>query len=105
VAEGKAAVMSPILNSTTTAGNSSPTPEISVETPGAPMLPEIEPMSPMEASITTLRPSAPLVEEEDEIQQAPRVEVVSDHSDHLDQKHIGDVSLVDSMAHHHQATQ
>jgi hypothetical protein len=105
VAEGKAAVTSPILNSTTTAGNSSPPPEISVETPGAPMLPEIEPMSPMEASITTLRPSAPLVEEEDEIQQAPRVEVVSDHSDHLDQKHIGDVSLVDSMAHHHQATQ
>ena len=109
VAEGKAAATKPSQVQVTAVdghnGESFKVPtKISMESAGAPRLPDIEPMSPLEASVTTLKPSAPSVEDEDEIEPAPRVEIVSDHSDHLDQKHIGDVSMVDSIP-HHQATQ
>ncbi|KAF2687381.1 hypothetical protein K458DRAFT_296342 [Lentithecium fluviatile CBS 122367] len=109
VAKDKAAVTKSSQSGTTTVnghnGDSSKvTPEISIESPGAPKLPEIEPGSPLEASVTTLRPSGPSVEEEDGIEPAPRIKVVMDNSNHLDQKHIGDVSMVDAIG-HHQATQ
>jgi hypothetical protein len=109
VAESQAAATSSSQDEATTVngqdgeGSKAP-PEISIVSPGAPRLPDIVPTSPLEASVTTLKPSAPSVEDEDEIEPAPRVEVVSDHSDHLDQKHIGDVSMVDSIT-QHQATQ
>lgn len=112
VAEGESA--SPELNQHDTPAvdhanvdqlKSSP-PEIAIDPPEAPRLPELVPTSPLEASVTTLIPSQHTAanEEDDEISAAPPVETVSNHSDHFTQKHIGDVSMVDSIG-QHQATQ
>ncbi|KAF2872190.1 hypothetical protein BDV95DRAFT_628588 [Massariosphaeria phaeospora] len=50
-------------------------------------------------SVATSKPTTSVEEEGDfEIEPAPRVEVVgNNHSHHLDQKHIGDVSLMNSL--------
>lgn len=99
-------------------------PAIAVQSPppppttaAPPQLPELEPTSPLEASVTTLKPTQPSstnaaaaadVDDDDEISAAPPVQVVPNHDgSHLDQKHIGDVSMVDSIGHgrRHQATQ
>jgi hypothetical protein len=86
------------------ADSSQAAPEISILSPGAPTLPEIEPTSPLEASVTTLKPTTSSIQEANEIEPVPRVQVITDHSDHLDQKHIGNVSMVDTLG-HHEATQ
>ena len=66
-----------------------------------------EPSEPLAGSVMTLKPTQPnptvAVTDDDDINPAPRVEHVShDHS--FDQKHIGDISMVDSISRHH-ATQ
>lgn len=84
-----------------------PAPDIAIRPPEAPKIPEIEPTSPLEESVMTLKPTQPAAaaeEDEDEISSAPPVELVSNHPNHLDQKHIGDVSMVDRIG-GHQPTQ
>jgi hypothetical protein len=73
-------------------------PDVASQPPGYSEAPKFfEPSATLEASVTTLRPSV----EEDEISPAPRIEVVSEHSNHLDTKHIGDVNMMDSRGHQH----
>jgi hypothetical protein len=75
------------------------TPDVTVQPPWYSEAPKYSgPSGTLEESVTTLRPS---IEEEDEISPAPRIEVVSDHSNHLDAKHIGDVNMVHSRGHQH----
>ena len=78
-------------------GSARTPPKIAVDPSEAPRLPEIELTSPLEASVATLKPIDRYVENEDDIGPAPGVEVVPNGSDHLDQKQIGDVSMVDSI--------
>lgn len=63
---------------------------------------------PLEASTMTLKPSestsaVAVNHEDDEISPAPPVELVSDDHSHMDQKHIGEVSMMNRLS--HQATQ
>jgi hypothetical protein len=59
----------------------------------------------LEDSTLTIKPDQAHTthNDEDEIEPAPRVEAVQNDHSHLDQKHIGEVSMMDSL--HHQATQ
>lgn len=79
------------------------TPEVSITSTGAPQLPEFEPTSPLEESVSTLKPYEPSVSNDSTV-AAPRVEAISDSRDHLAQKHIGDVSTVNEIT-NHQTTQ
>lgn len=81
-------------------------PKIEIEPPQVPMLPEMEPMSPLDASIATLRPSESdrSIDSEDGIEPAPRIESVKHDATDLDHKHIGNVSMVDHLE-QHQPTQ
>ena len=55
-----------------------------------------DPSNALGESVTTLKPTVG-DDDDDEITPAPRVELVSnDHSSHLDSKHIGNISMVDS---------
>ncbi|KAF1959781.1 hypothetical protein CC80DRAFT_310299 [Byssothecium circinans] len=69
--------------------SSKSTAETTVPTTDAPQLPELEPTSPLEESVATLRPTY-----NDEIEPTARVDAVPDHSNHLDSKYIGDVTMV-----------
>ncbi|KAF2727941.1 hypothetical protein EJ04DRAFT_123028 [Polyplosphaeria fusca] len=56
----------------------------------------------LEESVTTIKPTHPTADD-DEISEAPRVEVVSDdEARHMDAKHVGDISMVDSVSQHTQ---
>jgi hypothetical protein len=60
----------------------------------------------LEDSTMTLKPapaSATNHNDDDTIEQAPRIEAVQHGDTHLDHKHIGEVSMMDGL--HHQATQ
>ncbi|KAF2262765.1 hypothetical protein CC78DRAFT_554366 [Lojkania enalia] len=87
--------------------SSQTTPEIAVQPPGYAAAnnaneSESEFTDALEESVTTIKPSSTLAEEEDEITAAPRIEVVnSEHRRDFDAKHIGDVSMVDSLAQQH----
>lgn len=109
VAEGNTAtpeVVSAVPASTDTNRTTPSPPKIAIEPPQPPALPELEPMSPLDASVSTLKPSEGdrSMEEEDEIEPAPRVEALSHEGSHLDHKHIGNVSMVDRIG-QHQPTQ
>ena len=59
---------------------------------------------PLEESVITLKPSeASSIPDDDDISPAPPVELVTDEHSHMDQKRIGEVSMMNSMS--HQATQ
>ncbi|KAL6711220.1 SNF1-interacting protein [Coniothyrium glycines] len=80
------------------------------KSPDAPSLPELRSSEPLDASTMTLRPTqiAPAVavtgeDDDDEISPAPRVELVAEEHSHMDQKHIGEVSMMNGLS--HQATQ
>ncbi|KAF2191140.1 hypothetical protein K469DRAFT_808234 [Zopfia rhizophila CBS 207.26] len=61
---------------------------------------------PMEESVTTIKPKKATIKDEEDISLAPPVEVVSGaHSNSLDAKHIGDVSMVGSLRQQQQPTQ
>ncbi|PVH98675.1 hypothetical protein DM02DRAFT_530659 [Periconia macrospinosa] len=77
-------------------------PNVAVNLSGAPQLPELEPTSPLEESVSTLKPS--IASLSDTLAPSPRAEDLSSSSEHLSQKHIGDVSVVDSVT-NHQTTQ
>lgn len=63
---------------------------------------DVVPSEALEESVTTIKPTEPSAEDDDEIVPAPPVEVVSnEHANGLDTKHIGDVSLVDSREQQH----
>jgi hypothetical protein len=62
----------------------------------------------LEDSTMTLKPAPAQAtsrgnDDEDAIEPAPRIEAVQNGHAHFDQKHMGDVSMMDSL--HHQATQ
>jgi hypothetical protein len=61
----------------------------------------------LEDSTLTIKPTQPRAsnteDDSDEITPAPRIEVVQNEHSHLDQKHIGEVSMMDGIQ--HQATQ
>lgn len=68
-------------------------------------VPKQEENGALDESVMTLKP-IPVIRTEDnddDISPAPRVEAVSDDHSHLEQKHIGDVSVLDGV--NHQATQ
>ncbi|KAJ4350289.1 SNF1-interacting protein [Didymosphaeria variabile] len=108
VAEGKAAPDSvPNAPASTSADRSTPSPpRIAIEPPQAFALPALEPMSPLDASMATLKPdeSDRSVDDDDEIEPAPRVEALANGGSDLDHKHIGNVSMVDRIG-QHQPTQ
>ncbi|CAI6340027.1 unnamed protein product [Periconia digitata] len=79
------------------------TPGVHITSSTAPQLPELEPTSPLEESVATLKPSISSTDD-DTIASAPRVEPVSHSPDHLGQKHIEDVSMVNAV-NNSQATQ
>ncbi|KAJ4305191.1 SNF1-interacting protein [Kalmusia sp. IMI 367209] len=99
VAEGKATTGSrdtQVSMPTNTNGDRTITPpKIAIEPPQAPKLPELEPMSPLDASVATLKPGDSSLDDDDEIEPAPRIEAVPNNSSDLDHKHIGNVSMVD----------
>ncbi|KAF2111646.1 hypothetical protein BDV96DRAFT_499252 [Lophiotrema nucula] len=81
------------------------TPEIAVQPPeysaGSAKTPESEQVDALAESVMTIKPTGPTTEEEDDISPAPTVEVVpANHSD-FDTKHIGDMSMVDSLSQQH----
>ncbi|KAF2445103.1 hypothetical protein P171DRAFT_359998 [Karstenula rhodostoma CBS 690.94] len=109
VAEGKTATPDSVAAAPTSikADGSTPfPPKIAIEPPQVPTLPALEPMSPLEASVSTLKPreSEQVVDEEDSIEPAPRVEALPSAGSDLDHKHIGNVSMVDRIG-QHQPTQ
>ncbi|KAL5377953.1 SNF1-interacting protein [Paraphaeosphaeria sporulosa] len=109
VAEGKAATPEPaaaVLTSTNAASYTPSPPKIAIEPPQVPTLPALEPMSPLDASVSTIKPgeSDRSVDEEDEIEPAPRIEALPGTGSNLDHKHIGNVSMVDRIG-QHQPTQ
>lgn len=71
----------------------SPTPNVAVPLSGAPQLPELEPTSPLEESVSTLKPSVPSLS--DTMVPSIHAEHLTSSSEHLSQKHIGDVSVMD----------
>jgi hypothetical protein len=109
VAEGKAAISDSVATAPTSTSTDRTTPsppKIAIDPPQAPVLPAWEPMSPLDASVATLKPteSGQSVDEEDEIEPAPRVEALPTDGSDLDHKHIGNVSMVDHIG-QHQSTQ
>lgn len=109
VAEGKAATPS-LDNSASTLAKGDQTtrlpPKIAVEPPQAPMLPEMQPLSPLDASVATLKPDDIYrsASGEDVTEPASRVEAASHNPSDLDHKHIGNVSMVGHLG-QHQPTQ
>lgn len=75
-------------------------------TTGPSTVPDLQASEPLGESVMTLKPDRPSPasaesnDNDDEISPAPRVEVVS-HNHSFDQKHIGDISMVDRISHHH----
>ncbi len=67
----------------------------------------VEPLEPLAESVATIKPAQPnptlAVTDDDEINAAPRIQAVS-HEDSFDQKHLGDLRMVDGISHQH-ATQ
>lgn len=109
VAEGKAGAPEPTAAAPapSIADNFTPSPpKIAIEPPQVPTLPALEPMSPLDASVSTLRPgdSDRSADKADEIESIPRVETLSRAEDDLDHKHIGHVNMVDRIG-QHQSTQ
>ncbi|KAF9740036.1 SNF1-interacting protein [Paraphaeosphaeria minitans] len=109
VAEGKTTTPIPAAAApTSTKADRSPPspPKIAIEPPQVPTLLELEPMSPLDASVSTLKPAEGdrSVDGEDEIEPAPRVEALSSTESDLDHKHIGNVSMADRIG-QHQPTQ
>lgn len=109
VAEGKTATpdfVAAAPTSTNADGTTPIPPKIAIEPPRVPSLPALEPMSPLDASVSTLKPGEGdrSVDEEDEIESAPRVEALQSAGSDLDHKHIGNVSMVDRIG-QHQPTQ
>ena len=60
------------------------------EGPSTPQLPTLEPTSPLEESVATLRPAS----NDSSVEPASHVEAIPDDSNHLDSKHIGDIGVV-----------
>lgn len=74
--------------------SAAPVPKIVMQTENAPQLPELQPTSPLEASVATLRPSS-----SGKAEASLPVEAVPNSSSQFDSKQIGNVSMMDSATH------
>ncbi|KAF2645115.1 hypothetical protein P280DRAFT_390834 [Massarina eburnea CBS 473.64] len=78
------------------------TPEITIQNTSAPQLPGLEPMTPLEESVATIKPSTSIDDDEIEPEAAPAppVVAVTDHSNHFEAKRIGEMSIVEPITQH-----
>lgn len=77
------------------------------ESVGGHALPHLESSEPLESSTMTLKPVAPDAEpvpkDDDNISPAPPVQLLANGHSHMDQKHVGEVSMMNRLS--HEATQ